>query len=46
MQPRVHNFDEKGEDIRLPGCEEVVLHGAHMSLELHEIEVKTDRARA
>lgn len=46
MQPRVHNFDEKGEDIRLPVREAVVLSNTHVSLELHEIKVKTDGARA
>jgi len=46
MTPREDNLDEKGKDIRLPSCEEIVLYGTHVSLELHEIEVKADRARA
>lgn len=40
----VHGFDEKRQCVRLPGREEIVLHGVDVSLKLHEVELEADRA--
>lgn len=46
MDSSVHNLDKEGEDIRLPSREVFMLHGGETSLELHEIQVEADCARA